>query len=93
MLPSISKVKKQPCPALTSEAPPGEAGTAGEVYSYPVTNPTTFQYPPDYHERLQPHARSLESQNAWPAPSGAGLYDRPQTTARLQPPIEPPPMR
>jgi hypothetical protein len=79
--------------SLTSEAPAGDAGAAGEVYSYPVTNPTTFQYPPDYHERLRPHARSMELQNAWPAPSGAGTYDRPPSTARLQPPIEPPPMR
>jgi len=80
-------------PLLTSEPAPGDPGSAGEVHSYPVTNPTTFQYPPDYHERLLPHARSTGTQNFQPAPSGAGLYDRSPSTARLQPPIEPPPVR
>jgi hypothetical protein len=78
---------------LPSEAAPGEPGAAGEVYSYPVTNPATFQYPVDYHERLLPRAPSLGTQSVQPAPRGAGLYDRSPSTARLQPPIEPPPVR
>jgi len=80
-------------PLLASEAAPGEPGAAGEVVSYPVTNPATFQYPVDYHERLLRRAPSLGAQGVQPAPSGAGLYDRSPSTARLQPPIEPPPVR
>ncbi len=80
-------------PLLPSEAASGEPGAAGEAYRYPVTNPATFQYPVDYHERLLPRVPSLGAQGVPPAPSGAGLSDRSPSTARLQPPIEPPPVR
>lgn len=78
---------------LTSETPQRDAGAGVDSHNYPVTDPATFQYPPDYHLRLQRQARGPESLNAWPAPSGAGPSDRRPITARLQPRIEPPPMR
>jgi hypothetical protein len=68
-----------------------------------MTNPTTFQYPANYHERL-----GRQAQGPVPEINGAGAdgptftgditsgtrpYDWPPDTARLQPRIEPPPMR
>lgn len=92
--PASSTPLNAPAEPLTAEATASNADAAGgEVYSYPVTNPATFQYPVDYHERLQPQTRSGASPNARPAPSGAGVSDRPPSTARLQPRIEPPPVR
>lgn len=78
---------------LIAGTPAGDAGVAGDVYRYPVTDPATFQYPPDYHVRLQGQTRDGASPDAWAAPSGAGQYDRQPSTARLQPRIEPPPTR
>ena len=71
----------------------GDAGVSGGGYSYPLTNPATFQYPPDYHERLQGQPRGGASLNGGPAPSGAGQGDQQPSTARLQPRMEPPPIR
>ncbi|HPM80441.1 MAG TPA: hypothetical protein PLF81_07055 [Candidatus Anammoximicrobium sp.] len=78
---------------LTSGTPQHDTGAGVDAHHYPVTDPATFQYPPDYHLRLPGQARGSESLNAWPAPSGAGQADREPITARLQPRIEPPPVR
>jgi hypothetical protein len=70
---------------------------------YPATDPGTFQYPADYHVRLRsrvgspaPRANEANPQglllNA-PTTSEASVYGWQPHTARLQPPMEPPPMR
>jgi len=76
--------------------------TAGQP-RYPATDPGTFQYPADYHERLRsraggPEARINEASSEGPllnAPrtSEASVYGWQPNTARLQPRIEPPPVR
>ena len=70
---------------------------------YPVTDPSTFQYPADYHQRLRNRgghpAASAEQAGGeglmlnGPATSGASAYGGYPSTARLQPRIEPPPVR
>lgn len=78
---------------LTSGSPQRDTDAGVDAHNYPMTDPATFQYPPDYHLRLQGQARGPESLNAWPVPHGAGQSDREPITARLQPRIEPPPVR
>ncbi len=78
---------------LTSGPTADGPNNLGNVYNYPVTNPATFQYPPDYHEYLRPQAADPGSQNSGPTARGVGPYDGRPSTARLQPPIDPPPMR
>lgn len=78
---------------LAAGAPAGEGGVAGDVPRYPVTNPATFQYPPEYHLRLQKQTRGGASLNTGAASGGAGQDDWQPSTARLQPRIEPPPVR
>jgi hypothetical protein len=80
-----------------------EPVTPADLPSYPETNPTTFQYPPDYHLRLRSQtgspARGIDE-----AGTGGPYFNGPTTnaaaangwqpnTARLQPRIEPPPIR
>ncbi|MBC8869062.1 MAG: hypothetical protein H8E44_06570 [Planctomycetes bacterium] len=61
-------------------------------YKYPVTDPSNYEYPEDYHTMFQasPDARSLE--RASPGPNERSLNGRYPDTARLGPPIEPPPI-
>jgi hypothetical protein len=61
--------------------------------SYPVTNPATFQYPADYHERLGFQTEASPGQPSSPRTDGSGDYGWQPSTARLQPRIDPPPIR
>jgi hypothetical protein len=78
---------------LASQTPVRNEVVGGDTYRYPVTNPATFAYPPDYHQRLQSQSRGRELPGHRPAPVGTGQDDRQPSTARLQPRIEPPPTR
>jgi hypothetical protein len=88
---------------LTSEWPRETAATSVEPPRYPVTDPSTFQYPADYHERLQRSAGAAGKKAAQvdgeglllngPAAGGAAAYGGYPSTARLQPRLEPPPVR
>jgi hypothetical protein len=60
---------------------------------YPVTNPATYQYPVDYHLRLERLARGPQAEWEPSAPGGPYEQAGPVSTARLHPPIEPPPYR
>jgi hypothetical protein len=76
-------------PEATSEQ---ESVDEAVVITYPTTNPATFQYPADYHLRLAPNQQPGLRQTE-PSPEGGSLYQWPANTARLQPRIEPPPIR
>ena len=78
-----------PAPEATSEQ---ESVDEAVVITYPSTNPATFQYPADYHLRLAPNQQPGLRQTE-PSPEGGSLYQWPANTARLQPRIEPPPIR
>lgn len=87
---------------LTSGPAVTEPSASAGPYGYPETNPTTFQYPVDYHLHLrsQNRARSGEIHPGTgepifngPTASGAAANGRQPNTARLQPRIEPPPIR
>ena len=88
---------------LTSGPMAGDPQASVGGDRYPVTNPATFQYPADYHERLgrqaQGPAPDINGAGAGgptyygPTASGTRPYGWPPDTARLQPRIEPPPMR
>lgn len=80
------------------------AATApADLQSYPATNPTTFQYPPDYHLRL-PSPTGGPALGAGQTGTGGPFFNGPTAnaaaangwqpnTARLQPRIAPPPIR
>lgn len=88
---------------LTSEGLRETAAPSIEPPRYPVTDPSTFQYPADYHQRLQSGAGAAGKKAAQaygeglllngPATSGAAAYGGYPSTARLQPRLEPPPVR
>jgi hypothetical protein len=65
--------------------------TADSETVYPVTNPTSYLYPADYHERLVSRADAQGSPRNSPWSGGTTEYDRGTSTARLRPRIEPPP--
>jgi hypothetical protein len=65
-------------------------------YRYPVTNPSTFQYPEAYHTRLLVSPDWNDNRTTSPASerrSEYGEQDWQPSTARLQPRIQPPPIR
>jgi hypothetical protein len=80
-----------------------EPSTPADLSGYPETNPTTFQYPVDYHLRLRsqtpaPAGEIDEMGTGGPAFNGpmagrAAANGWQPNTARLQPRIEPPPVR
>jgi hypothetical protein len=79
-----------------------DPSTSADLYRYPDTNPTTFQYPVDYHLRLPSQTRAPargidETGTGGPAfngpADGAAANGWQPNTARLQPRIEPPPVR
>lgn len=88
---------------LTSEPAAAEPPTPAGLQRYPETNPTTFQYPPDYHLRLRSQtrapARGIDETGAGrpgfngPTTNAAAANGWQPNTARLQPRIEPPPIR
>ncbi len=81
----------EPSPAPTPPTPVAESSAAeAVVVKYPQTNPATFQYPPEYHRHLQPDAATARS-SSWPADASENVW--PSSTARLQPQIDPPPVR
>lgn len=77
--------------------------TPAARHRYPVTDPATFQYPADYHERLFNRTSRIadrtnepgagDSLRSGPKTGGASVYGWQPNTARLQPRIEPPPVR
>jgi len=76
-------------------SPPGQTVDASP-YKYPVTKPSTFQYPEEYHMQLRPSPVLNDSGQFSPASGRRGEYteyDRHHSSARLQPKIQPPPVR
>jgi len=88
---------------LTGTPPSETISVSVGQLRYPATDPGTFQYPADYHERLRSRAGSPASRSDearpeglllnGPAASEASVYGWQPHTARLQAPIEPPPIR
>ena len=88
---------------LISQPAATEPATPADLQSYPETNPTTFQYPPDYHLRLRSQtgapARGVDEMGTGgpyfngPTTNAAAANGWQPNTARLQPRIEPPPIR
>jgi len=88
---------------LTGMPTAGPLPSAATQYTYPETDPATFQYPPDYHLRLrgrgEPPTRPFRETGGGgprfngPATNATMAGGGPPSTARLQPPIEPPPVR
>jgi hypothetical protein len=88
---------------LTSGPAGIDASTSGDLYRYPETNPATFQYPVDYHLRLPSQTR-IPARETDEMGTGGPLFNGPMAggaaangwqpnTARLQPRLEPPPIR
>ena len=75
------------------EAP--QLGETVEVspYKYPVTDPSNYQYPEDYHTMFQDSLDTSNTPGTSPGPSERGIYSPYPGTARLRPPIDPPPVR
>lgn len=75
-----------------------EASQLGETvevspYKYPVTDPSNYQYPEDYHTMFQGSPDTSNAPGISPGPSERGIYGPYPGTARLRPPIDPPPVR
>jgi hypothetical protein len=88
--PSVDGSAEQPL--VPGEAGPAANRSATSQPDYPATNPASYQYPADYHERLLSPPGTYGSPQNSPWSGGAGDSQRP-STARLQPRIEPPPIR
>lgn len=88
--PPLVGPRTQPAPGPDARR---QEPTDGARFPYPVTDPGTYKYPVNYHEQLQAQPGLRASEGA-PAGTngGAGSYQLP-STARLQPRMDPPPMR
>lgn len=60
---------------------------------YPDTDPSTYQYPEHYHEMFQPSPDMGSLPGPSPRPTERSIYQQYPDTARLRPPIDPPPVR
>lgn len=79
--------------AQVPETLPLERTVDTSPHGYPVTDPSTYQYPEDYHTKFQAFQDSSSLQGALRRPSERSIYSEAPGTARLRPPIEPPPVR
>jgi hypothetical protein len=72
----------------------GPANTGVETaVSYPVTDPGRFQYPAEYHELLRSRSITRPGTDNGPEPTGRNPNAWQPNTARLQPSMDPPPIR
>lgn len=100
-------IANEPDLPLTGAPAAAEASRPAEQHVYPETNPATFQYPADYHLRLRSRSGTATGPGNG-TQSGGPQFNGPQfngpttnaaagnwqpNTARLQPRIEPPPVR
>jgi len=60
-------------------------------YKYPATDPSNYEYPEHYHTMFQASPDTRSREGALPGPSERSLNGRYPDTARLGPPMEPPP--
>lgn len=79
---------------------PGTASSTGQPNHadpssapYPVTDPSKFQYPAPYHEILRSRANARPTTDSSTGPVGRSPNAWQPSTARLQPPMDPPPIR
>ncbi len=79
---------------------PGTASSQGQPNHanpssppYPVTDSSKFQYPAQYHEILRSRANSRPTTNNSTEPVGRDANAWQPNTARLQPSMDPPPIR
>lgn len=73
---------------------PGQPNPAGpSAPSYPVTDPGKFLYPPQYHESLRSRANTGPTADSSTGPVGRSAQAWQPNTARLQPSMDPPPIR
>jgi len=90
-------------PAATAgavgEQPPVDAGSSADeeegvaTRNYPVTEPSTFQYPSRYEQLFIPSSQGSYDQTHTSSHDGRSIYSWQPSTARLQPRIEAPPIR
>ncbi len=60
---------------------------------YPTTDPSKYQYPVDYHLMFQASPDTSDLQGPSSRPRERSIYNQYPDTARLKPPIDPPPVR
>ncbi len=61
--------------------------------SYPETNPSSYRYPSSYHRLFFPAGTDSAGTQGVPSRETHSIYEPPSNTARLQPQLEPPPLR
>ncbi len=77
-------------PASSPEVPAEEAWSR---QNYPVTAPSTYQYPSEYERLLSSALRGLHEESHMSSDQQSSIYGWQPSTVRLQPRIEPPPIR
>lgn len=90
--PAGNAVTERPEPALGLDAPRQDSGDTGRS-AYPVTDPATFKYPANYHERIKAGSAARPSSNSTSGTGGNSGGQWSPGTARLQPRIEAPQIR
>ena len=77
-------------PASSPEVPAEEAWS---WQNYPATLPSTYQYPSDYERSLSNAQRGFHEESHRSTDQQSSIYGWQPSTVRLQPRIEPPPIR
>ena len=99
---SAPAIAPPPAPSLETQftqhsgaADGSSRGTASPVdhRSYPETNPSSYRYPSTYHRLFFPAGTDSAGTQGVPSRETRSIYEPPSNTARLQPQLEPPPLR
>lgn len=97
--PTASPTEASPSPEThmtaqqTSNAPDEGMGPKPDSLTYPLTDPSTYQYPSRYENLLSNAANGLQDEGFPMSNPQTSIYGWHPSTVRLQPRIEPPPIR
>ncbi len=97
--PTASPTEASPSPEMqmtaqqTSNAPDEGMGRTPDQLTYPRTDPSTYQYPSRYENLLSNAAKGMQDEGYPMSDPQTSIYGWHPSTVRLQPRIEPPPIR
>ena len=83
---------ERPVEGLTNWPPDGSPANSVQP-NYPATEPSTYQYPSRYEQLFAGAPQGPDAQNQTSSNDQSSIYGWQPNTARLQPRIEPPPIR
>lgn len=97
--PTASPTEASPSPEMqmtaqrTSNAPDEGRGPTPDQLTYLLTDPSTYQYPSRYENLLSNAAKGIQDESYPMSHPQTSIYGWHPSTVRLQPRIEPPPIR